>query len=100
MCCIAEHCLFLQAYSVPHQVYTFSLIRMCHLLSKNIFGSLNCLVANYFDPVLKVMANAFSIHMDPKYWNDPENFIPERFLDEKRMITGSEHVLAFGLGMI
>jgi len=49
---------------------------------------------------LKVMANAFSVHMDPKYWKDPEMFRPERFLDEQRMIIGSEYVLPFGLGMI
>jgi len=48
----------------------------------------------------KVMANAFSIHMDPKYWKDPKKFRPERFLDEKRTIIGSEYVLPFGLGMI
>ncbi len=45
------------------------------------------------------MANAFSVHMDPKYWKNPENFIPERFLDEKRMLIGREYVLPFGLSM-
>ena len=49
---------------------------------------------------LKVMANAFSVHMDTKYWVDPENFRPERFLDKMSTIIGSEYVLPFGLGMI
>jgi len=38
--------------------------------------------------------------MDIKYWKDPENFRPERFLDDKQMITGSEHVIPFGIGRI
>jgi len=38
--------------------------------------------------------------MNREYWKDPENFRPERFLDEKHMIAGSEHVIPFGLGMI
>jgi len=38
--------------------------------------------------------------MNPKIWKDPENFRPERFLDDKQMITGSEDVIPFGIGMI
>jgi len=37
--------------------------------------------------------------MDPQVWKDPENFRPERFLDEDNKIVGSDNVIAFGLGM-
>jgi len=38
--------------------------------------------------------------MDPKVWKDPDNFRPERFLDDKQTITGSERVIPFGIGMV
>lgn len=36
--------------------------------------------------------------MDPEIWTDPQNFRPERFLDENMKITGKENVIPFGLG--
>jgi len=38
--------------------------------------------------------------MDPKFWKDPENFRPERFLDAENKIINSQRVIAFGLGML
>jgi len=37
--------------------------------------------------------------MDPKIWKDPENFRPERFLDQDNKIK-NDKVIAFGLGML
>jgi len=37
--------------------------------------------------------------MDPKIWEDPENFRPERFLDKDNKIIKNEKMIAFGLGM-
>jgi len=38
--------------------------------------------------------------MDPQFWKDPENFRPERFLDEDHKIFRSENVIPFGLGKL
>jgi len=48
----------------------------------------------------QVIPNAYSVHMDPKFWKDPENFRPERFLDPDNKIINSQRVIAFGLGML
>ena len=29
-----------------------------------------------------VLGNTWAVNMDPKNWNDPHKFMPERFLDE------------------
>jgi cytochrome P450 len=42
--------------------------------------------------------NFYSIHMDKSYWGDPENFRPERFLDENQKFVKSDRIFAFGSG--
>ena len=37
--------------------------------------------------------------MDPKVWGDPENFRPERFLDEDNNVIRRNDIIPFGLGM-
>jgi len=36
--------------------------------------------------------------MDPKVWGDPENFRPERFLDEDNNVIRRNDIIPFGLG--
>jgi Cytochrome P450 len=36
--------------------------------------------------------------MDPKTWNEPNKFKPERFLDEQGRVTGKEGIVSFSLG--
>ncbi|XP_019629673.1 PREDICTED: cytochrome P450 2D15-like [Branchiostoma belcheri] len=46
-----------------------------------------------------VIANLWSIHMDPEYWPDPERFDPERFLDvEGEVINNPDSFLPFSAG--
>lgn len=42
--------------------------------------------------------NIYSVHMDPKTWKDPDNFRPERFLDEKGNVVGKDRTIPFGVG--
>ncbi|CAI0448789.1 unnamed protein product [Linum tenue] len=46
-----------------------------------------------------VIVNAWAISRDPKYWNDPEEFRPERFIDSSVDFKGSNfEFLPFGAG--
>ncbi|KAK1285630.1 Flavonoid 3'-monooxygenase [Acorus calamus] len=46
-----------------------------------------------------VMVNVWAIGRDPKYWADPEEFYPERFMDSNVDISGTDlRVIPFGSG--
>ncbi|XP_054289551.1 methyl farnesoate epoxidase-like [Macrosteles quadrilineatus] len=45
-----------------------------------------------------ILVNLFSVHMDPTYWNDPEVFKPERFIDKSGKIIQHDYFIPFGLG--
>ncbi|CAD6267235.1 unnamed protein product [Miscanthus lutarioriparius] len=45
-----------------------------------------------------VLVNAWAIHRDPKLWDAPEEFRPERFLDAGVVTTVTTPMLPFGLG--
>ena len=48
-----------------------------------------------------VLLNLYSALMDPGYWKDPEEFRPERFLDQKGHLNMSqENYIPMGLGKI
>ncbi|KAJ4839688.1 hypothetical protein Tsubulata_032274 [Turnera subulata] len=47
----------------------------------------------------KVVVNAMAIARDPRYWDEPDRFYPERFLGSTIDIKGSDfEFLAFGSG--
>jgi len=51
-----------------------------------------------FNLLLQVIVNLHSAHMDPDDWENPEQFRPERFLDESGSVIGRDLVIPFSLG--
>lgn len=45
-----------------------------------------------------IMPNLYQVHHDEKYWGDPENFRPERFLNSDGSFRKSERVIPFSTG--
>jgi len=47
---------------------------------------------------MQVMVNLYGAHMDPDDWQQPQQFRPERFLDQSGNVIGRDKVVAFSLG--
>ena len=45
-----------------------------------------------------IIANLYSAHIDPKYWPDPEEFKPGRFLDKNGHLMRKDGLVPFGDG--
>ncbi|XP_072930634.1 probable cytochrome P450 305a1 [Epargyreus clarus] len=45
-----------------------------------------------------VLMGVGDLHNDPEYWDEPNKFKPERFIDEKGLMKNPEHMYPFGLG--
>uniref|UniRef100_A0A8D8VAC1 Probable cytochrome P450 304a1 n=3 Tax=Cacopsylla melanoneura TaxID=428564 RepID=A0A8D8VAC1_9HEMI len=45
-----------------------------------------------------MITNLYKMHMNPEVWGDPENFRPERFLDQKGHLKKKDQTLPFGIG--
>ncbi|XP_042483460.1 cytochrome P450 71A1-like [Macadamia integrifolia] len=53
----------------------------------------------YIPPKTRVIINAWAIQMDPKVWDNPEEFIPERFINNPIDLQGQDFkFLPFGAG--
>jgi cytochrome P450 len=48
----------------------------------------------------RIIINLYGLHMDKKYWGDPEVFRPERFLDSQGNVKREEALIPFGIGKI
>ena len=47
----------------------------------------------------RVLVNLWSAHMNPDVWEKPEEFRPERFLNDAGEIINRDRMIAFSLGM-
>ncbi|KAH9489772.1 Cytochrome P450 2J2 [Bulinus truncatus] len=56
-------------------------------------------LAGYFIPGNTIiMANICALHSDAKYWENPELFTPQHFLDANENITNKDKLMAFSAG--
>lgn len=45
-----------------------------------------------------MLANIWAVHNDPKLWGDPQNFRPERFLNDKGQLEKPDYWIPFSAG--
>lgn len=45
-----------------------------------------------------IICDLVSVHKDPEIYPNPEQFLPERFLDSQGNLTKSPHFLPFSIG--
>ncbi len=61
-------------------------------------------IAGYTIPKgTQIITNLWALHHDPEFWEDPEEFRPERFLDEHGDLVSADHpnrknLMPFGAG--
>jgi len=49
---------------------------------------------------MQVLVNIHSAHMDPDDWEQPQQFRPERFLDESNNVINRDRIIPFSLGTL
>jgi cytochrome P450 len=77
------------------------LMRIRTVAPLSVFGATLCdtELNGYFIPAeTLVITNLYSVHMDADEWKDPEEFRPERFLDDDGNVFGSDRVIPFSVG--
>ena len=46
-----------------------------------------------------LFANVYKIHRSPEYWEKPEDFYPEHFINEDGSLKNPEAFLPFSIGI-
>ncbi|KAA0188387.1 Cytochrome P450 CYP3214A3 [Hyalella azteca] len=85
------------------EAFTVEALRYSSMLVFNIQRSAtrNTNINGYFIPKGTIVSVAnYSIHHDPRYWDDPHKFYPERFLDDSatKYTAPKQGFFAFGSG--
>ncbi|EFA85204.1 cytochrome P450 family protein [Heterostelium album PN500] len=75
-------------------------IRPVGALSLPRYASRDLTVGPYTIPKgTQLLMNVYGLAMSPKFWEDPEEFRPERWMNENNVSTGNDYKnLAFGIG--
>ena len=47
---------------------------------------------------IMTLISVYHLHRNPKYWKQPNNFVPERFLDKAHPLANSDAYFPFGAG--
>ena len=45
-----------------------------------------------------ILGNIHSLHNDPEVWGDPQNFRPDRWIDELGRLKKNKNLLPFAIG--
>jgi cytochrome P450 len=62
-------------------------------------AKIKCNIDGYIIPKGKtVCVSLFNVHRNPKFWNDPNKFMPERFNQEESKNRPKHHFMPFGWG--
>ncbi|XP_034274535.1 vitamin D 25-hydroxylase [Pantherophis guttatus] len=94
--CLEDKCKMPYTEAVLHEI-----LRFCNIVPLGIFHatSKDTVVRGYSIPQgTTVITNLYSVHFDEKYWNNPEMFCPERFLDNSGQFVKKEAFIPFSLG--
>jgi cytochrome P450 len=77
-------------------------LRMCpsaFAVPRNFNQDVNEFVGLKVTPGKRVITSIFGIHYNPQYWENPEKFIPERFIDKEKEFKRNHTFIPFGAGM-
>ena len=94
-------------YSTVRPLMTYTEAFICEVLRKSSVVPLGILHRAVEDVTLDgylipkettIIANIYAAHHDPQVWGDPQNFRPERWIDQDGKLKKSDQLVAFSAG--
>jgi cytochrome P450 len=76
-------------------------LRMCpsaFAVSRNFNDDVHSFAGYRVEPGSRVITSIFGIHYNPEYWENPEEFNPDRFEDNEKELRRKGVFLPFGMG--